>query len=690
MKTQLALVCLVSFVLLQTGSAQLDRSKKPGPGPAPSVSFPVYSLDTTPNGIRLIVVENHELPTVTVRMMIDRKPIIEGQYAGYISVAGQLLRSGTSTRTKDQLDEEIDMLGANIGANGTSVFGTGLSKNTGKIMELFSDIVLHPSFPKDELDKLLMQTTSSLKLRKTQPDQIVEVLRKKVLYGDAHPYGETTTEESVGKITREKCLEAYTTYFKPNCAIIAVVGDVDRKTVLAMVKKYFGAWKKGTFAEQKYPPIPSFSTTQVALVDRPSSVQSNIRVGQAVPLLRTSPDVMPVSVMNTVLGGGIFRLFTNLREKHSYTYGAYSSLGPDELIGAFTANTSARNVVTDSALTEMLYEIRRIRDEEVGQVELDQAKNYLSGSFVRSLEDANTIANYAIDIQRYKLPKDYYQTYLKRLAAVTARDVQRVARQYLAPDKMLVAVVGSAKEVKEKLAKFGPVTMYDEDGQKVEEKPAGAVKVSADEILARFVEKTGGKAKLAALKDRTMKMSGKIQGMDMTIKSVAKAPDKLYQEISMMGMLQKSAFDGEKGWGSSPMGMQDLTGERLDALKAEAVIDFYGRYKALGYAAEVSGVKEVKGKEYYEVAFSKPSGPSMRHWFGVQDGLKFREVTVNNTPRGPIEQTTDYFDYKDFDGYPMPTRLEQSVMGQTFSMTVDSCAINKGVDDSIFQKPVVK
>jgi len=155
-------------------------------------------------------------------------------------------------------------------------------------------------------------------------------------------------------------------------------------------------------------------------------------------------------------------------------------------------------------------------------------------------------------------------------------------------------------------------------------------------------------------------------------------------------MAQKSAFDGEKGWGSSPMGVNDLTGEQLEAMKAEAAIDFYSRYKSLGFAAEVTGTKEIKGKEYYEVSFSKPSAPSMRHYFGVDDGLKSREITVSNTPRGPVEQTTDYFDYKPFDGYMMPTRLEQSVMGQTFTLTLDSCAINKGVDDALFQKPAGK
>ena len=251
---------------------------------------------------------------------------------------------------------------------------------------------------------------------------------------------------------------------------MAVVGDFDKSKILSLLDKYFGSWKKGEI------PKPTFETpklpaeTNVALVDRPSSVQSVIRVAQVVDLKRTSPDVMPVSIMNTILGGGIFRLFNNLREKHSYTYGAYSSMNPDELIGNFTASTSVRNEVTDSALVQIFYEINRIRNEKVDEKELKMAKNYVSGSFVQSLENAETVADYAIEIERYKLPKDYYKTYLKRVDAITAEDVMKAANQYLKPDRMTIALVGAEKEIKEKISKFGPVIMYDEDANLVDRK----------------------------------------------------------------------------------------------------------------------------------------------------------------------------------------------------------------------------
>jgi len=667
---------------------QIDRSKVPGPGPAPAIAFPDYDLITTANGIRVIIVKNDELPTINIRLLIDRQPVLENEFAGYIDVAGQLLRTGTTNRTKDQLDEEVDLIGGNIGSGGTSVYASGLSKNTDKLFELMSDVVLHPSFPQDELDKLITQTKSGLKFRKTEPTMIAEVIRRKLVYGDKHPYGEIETEETIDKITRDKCMEMYNTFFKSNYAIMAVVGNVDKENVMKLVDKYFGTWKQGTLQASKFDMPKQLDKVQVAFVDRPSSVQSVIRITQAVDLQRTAPDVMAVEVMNTVLGGGIFRLFVNLREKHAYTYGAYSSLGPDELIGHFTASTSTKNAVTDSAITEIFYELNRIRNEKVEAKELQTAKNFLSGAFVRSLEEASTIANYAIDVERFKLPKDYYKTYLKRLDAITAEDVQQAAMKYLGPDKMLIDVVGSAKDVKDKLAKFGAIDTYDEDGNKIVEKPAAPITITADEIFAKFIEKTGGKAKMKVIKDKTIEMSGKMQNFDIKLKTVQKSPNKIYIDMNFVGMFdQKQGYDGQHGWSVTPQGVVDLTGDQLEGMQIEATMNFYDQYKTLGLKAEVTGMKNLKGKDYYEVTLTGSTGNSMRQYFAVDDFLKFREAKSMNTPRGPIEQMTDYYDYKDFKGYLVATRIEQNVMGQTLELKLEKFEINKGVNDKMFRKP---
>jgi len=684
LSASIALLCAT----LTIAHAQLDRSKIPGPGPAPAIAFPDYDILTPPNGIRVIIVKNSELPTVSISLLIDRKPVLEKGDAGCIDIAGQLLRSGTTTRTKDQLDEEVDLIGGDLSSSGTNVYASGLSKNTEKLFELMSDITLHPSFPQDELDKILTQTKSGLQYRKTDPGMIADVVRKKLVYGAEHPYGEVETEATVANVTREKCIEAYNNYFKANYAIMAVVGDVDKDIVMKLVNKYFGSWTKGTLPSFTYADPKRLDKVHVAFVDRPSSVQSMIRIAQAVSLQRTSPDVLPVQVMNTILGGGMFRLFINLREKHAYTYGAYSSLSPDDLIGNFTASTSTKNGVTDSAITEVFNEINRIRNEKVDSTELQMAKNYLSGSFVRGLEHANTIAEDAITIERYGLPKDYYKTYLKRLDAVTAEDVQTAAKKYLDPATMLVAVVGSANDVKDKLAKFGPVDVYDEDGNMVVVKATPAITMTPDEIFAKSIASSGGKAKYKAMKDKTVEMSGKIQNMDIKIKIVQKSPNKIFAESEMVGMFkQQQGFDGKHGWSVSPQGTKELSGDQLEEIKVESVFDFYGQYKALGFKAGVSGVKNVNGKDCYEVTFSNASGKSMREYFSVENFLKYREVKSMTAPNGPVEQTTDYFDYKDFDGYVAPGRMKQSVMGQSFEFTTDKYEVNKKVGDKIFKKP---
>lgn len=688
MKTKLLVTFTLLIIISQFTFAQLDRSKIPSPGPAPSVSFPDYDMVKLKNGMRVILVKDDELPTIAIRMLIDRKPYLEGETAGSISVMGQLLRNGTKTRTKDKLDEEIDLIGATISSNSTSISASGLSKYTEKLFELTADITLNPAFPQDELDKVKEQTISGLKYRKTDPNSIVEILRQRTLYGANHPYGEFETEESIGKITRDKCFELYNTFFKSNYAIIAVVGDFDKTKILNLLDKYFGSWKKGEIPKPTFAVPKLAAKTNIALVDRSSSVQSVIRIAQVVDLKRTSSDVMPVKVMNTILGGGIFRLFTNLREKHSYTYGAYSSMGADELIGNFTASTSVRNEVTDSALVQIFYELNRIRGEKVDEKELNMAKNYISGSFVRSLENAETIADYAIEIERYKLSKDYYKTYLKRVYSVTAEDVIRVAKQYLKPNQMTIALVGSANDVKAKLAQFGPITMYDEDANLIVEKPAGEIKITAEELLAKFVEVSGGKEKLNSVTDRTIELSGKIQNIELKSKIINKAPNKLYVEIDFGGMFkQMIGFDGEKGWAVSPQGTMDLEGSNLNELKIQALINFYTQYKDLGIKADIIGIKSIKGKDYYEVVFEADTASKWTEYFGKDDFLKFRQVKTSEAPTGKIEEMTDYLDYKNFSGFLFPSMQTQNVMGQLIDMKVEKFEVNTGIDDSLFVKP---
>ena len=692
MKRKISAVLILLVFAAGMLFAQVDRTVMPAPGPAPAVAFPAYEKFVASNGIRVIVVKDTKLPTIDVQLLIDRKPILEGDYAGYIEIGGQMLRRGTTTHNKDQLDNAIELIGGSIRSSGTSVFASGLSRSTEDLVKLMAEVVLQPTFPQDELDKVIEQTVSGLKYRKTEPTAIVEVIRGKILFGEGHPYGEVETEETVKKVTREKCLEMYNTYFKPNAAIMAFVGDIDAGKAMGLVEKYFGGWQQGTLPAPLYADPRPLPAVTVALVDRADAPQSVVRVSEAISLARTSPDVVPVTVMNTILGGGsAFRLFTNLREKHAYTYGAYSSMNPDELMGSFTAMTSAKSAVTDSAITEILRETRRIRDEKVGETELQMAKNFASGSFVRSLENPETIAEYAINIERYKLPSTYYQEYLRKIDMVSVDEVQRVARTYIDPEKLLVAVVGPAASVKAKLAAFGPVSMYDEDGKPVVVRPAEALTITAGEILDKFIERTGGKARWSALKDMSLHMSARVQNFDLKILTVKKAPNKLYQEVIIGTMgTQRLGFDGKKGWASTPQGIMDLSGDQLESVRRMAAMNFYIGYTKLGLTAKVTGSKTIAGEDTYEVTFSNAKGPVSRHYFSTSDFLKVREVKLVDTPQGAAEETTELAAYKDFSGYLLPSRYGESAMGQAIDLSLDSCEINHGVADNTFRKPAGK
>ncbi|MEK6553468.1 MAG: pitrilysin family protein, partial [Bacteroidota bacterium] len=361
------LILLLFLSIAAISFAQVDRTKFPQAGPAPEVKIGNAESFVLPNGLKVYVVENHKLPKVTFSLRIDRDPIIEGKNAGYTSAAGELLRKGTKNRPKDKLEQEIDFLGAVLTTSSTSVFASGLSKYTDKIMNIMADVILNPDFKQEELDKITKETLSGLAYSKDDPDAISNRVKMTLVFGKEHPYGESETEESVKSVTLDMCKKYYETYFRPNISYLAIVGDINKAKAKSLVEKYLGKWKKkdvpkNAFANPKAPIV-----NKVALVDRSNSVQSVISISYPVDLAIGSEDAMKAKVANSILGGSATgRLFMNLRESKAYTYGAYSSLNPDKLVGSFSASAKVRNVVTDSAITEIFIEMKKIRNEKVG------------------------------------------------------------------------------------------------------------------------------------------------------------------------------------------------------------------------------------------------------------------------------------------------------------------------------------
>jgi predicted Zn-dependent peptidase len=679
----------VLFIIGFMNAQKLDRTKPPSPGPAPEIKIGSYESFQLENGLKVFVVENHKLPVVSFNLIIDRDPILEKENAGYVEFAGQLLKTGTKTKSKSQIDESIDFIGASFFTSSTNIFGSCLKKHSDKLLDIMSDISINAEFKQEELEKIKERTISSLKAEKDEPSSIAERIRKKIYYGEGHPYSETETEATVGNITLEMCKNYYSTYFKPNNSYLSIVGDITFSEAKELIQKYFSSWKSGEIPKFMWKKVEPPLINKVVVVDRSASVQSTIVIGHPIVLERNNPDVVKATITNTILGGGVFRLFENLREKHGYTYGAYSQLGSDELVGRFTASADVRNSVTDSAISEILYEMKRIGKELVEEKELQKAKNYLSGSFAISHEDPKTIANFAVNIERWKLPKDYYTNYLKNISAITPQDVLMTAKKYILPENSFILVVGKAEEISKTLKKFSvkDIIYYDTEGNIVDPNaqkvPEG---LTADGVIDKYIQVIGGKENLMKIQDKTITMTAKVQNFDVKLEIFHKAPNKLLQKVIVMGTEQITLYDGTKGYQKTMMGEEELKNGELEQLKFEATMTSVFDYKSLSVTVKVVGIVKIKQKDSYKIEFTLPSGDKLNKYFETESGLLVREERTVNNQQGTFTLVTDFDDYREVSLTKIPYKVFQNIGGMTVEFTATNVQINSGVTDDLFIK----
>ncbi len=689
-------------LLVASASAQkLDRSIKPKPGPAPEINLGEIESFELENGLKVFVVENHKVPRVAYSIVLDVDPFAEGEAKGYTDVAGELMGRGTTSRAKDKLDAEVDFIGATLSTSSSGVYAASLTKHQDKLLGIMSDVVLNPAFKQEEFDKIITQTKSGLQTSKDDPDAIASNVVSALNFGKDHPYGEITTEGTVDNITLDMCKKYYQTYFKPNVAYMAVVGDVTVKEVKPMIEKYFGSWAKGDVPKADYPLPKGPGKTRVAVVNKPGAVQSVINVTYPVDLKPGADDAIKAQVLNTILGGGFTsRLFMNLREKHGFTYGSYSSLKKDEIMGQFSAYAKVRNEVTDSSVTEIMRELNRIRDEKVAQEELDGIKSYLTGNFAMSLESPQTIAKFAVNIERYGLPKDYYQNYLKNLSAVSVDDVQAMAKKYIRPDEAFITAVGNKDEIADNLAKFSAnneVEFYDIYGDVYKESMRPAPEgVTAKSVIDKYVFAVYGSSgsdlekKLKKIKDvkHTMSasMAGMPEGMSITIERYTKAPNKMATYVKMgENILQKELFNGTEGRSISQQGTQKLEGKDLEEAKYEAMMALESKYDDLGFKLELKGMEKVEGNDAYVIEVTSPTGKVTSEYYDATSGYKVKSVGTEESPMGSMTVTSLMSDYKTVEGINYPHKLLVEQGPQKIDMTVTSIEVNTKLKDDLFE-----
>ncbi|MBZ9652773.1 M16 family metallopeptidase [Psychroflexus montanilacus] len=678
------LVCLVGTSM----SAQIDRSQMPKPGPAPTINIGEPETFTLSNGLKVLVVENDKLPRVSARLIIDNKPYTEKK-PGTKTMVSSLLGTGTQETSKDEFNEEIDFLGARLSYGAESAFASSLSKFFPRVMELMAEGALKPKFTQEEFESEKTKLIESLKSEQNDVGTIANRLSSSQAYGSNHPYGQYVSTKTVEDITLEDVQNAYKNYFVPENSYLVLVGDITKKDAKKIVKNTFGKWKKATPPNTSIPSVKPAQYTQINFVDMPNAVQSEIIVQNTVDLKMADADYFPVIVMNQILGGSFGSyLNMNLREDKGYTYGARSSVGDSRYASRFRASASVRNAVTDSAVVEFIKEIDRIRNEEVDADKLEDTKKKFAGSFVMRLEQPSTIANYALNIETEGLDKDFYETYLEKINAVTQEDIQRVAKKYLKTDQMQIVVAGKGSEVIENLetvefkGKKIPVLYFNKETEKVDkpefkkELPEG---VTVETVYNDYLQAIGGKETLSKVETMMMKGSASVQGMSISFTSKATQEGKSLTLVEMNGMtLNKQVFDGEKGYASAQGQKIDLNEQQVKDLKVTS-----GTFPEMKVSegAKLTGIESVDGEDAYTVQLTE----NAKEFYSVDSGLKLATETVAEQMGQKMTITISYKDYTEKNGVLLPMTLSQNLGPQTIDIKMEEVKFNEGVTAADFE-----
>jgi zinc protease len=492
-RTRIKLVAVTLLVALaaSTGFAQGGMQPQTGPagqgvkgavikGKAPvskdllKVKLPRAEETTLPNGLRVVLLRSTKVPTFTMQMVILSGGLADpSDYHGLASFTAALLREGAGKRNSKDIAEQVDALGASLTTNSglatlTSVVtGSGLVESMDQTLDIVADVVRNPSFPKDEVEKYKARTVAGQQSLRSNPQFLAAEQVNRAIYGD-HPAGLVVPPlAAIKRMSSEDLAKFHDTYYRPNNAILAVVGDVTMKELLPKIQRAFGDWKRGDIPATTVATIPAPSDARIYLIDRPGSVQTVLQLA-SLATERTDPDYFAVLLANRILGGGpAARLFLNLREDKGYTYGAYSSFGSFKYRGTWISSSEVRTDVTDGAMHEFMYELKRLRDEKVGADELDSSKRSIIGSFALSLEQPQALLQNIITQKLYNLPADYWDTYPQKISALTADDVQRVAQKYIDLEHLQIIAVGDAAKTRDVLAKYGKLQISDADGKPV-------------------------------------------------------------------------------------------------------------------------------------------------------------------------------------------------------------------------------
>lgn len=687
MKKIATLLCMLAFII---SSAQIDRTKEPKTGPVPELNLGVPQSFELNNGLKVIVVKNTKLPRVSFTLTIDNPPSVEGDKAGVGQLMGSLLGKGSMNIEKDAFNEEVDYMGAFISFNPSGGFARGLSKYSGRILELMADAALNPNFTQEEFEKEQNILLDGLKSNEKSVATVSGRVAAALAYGTNHPYGEFVSQETVKNVTLADVKKYYRNYFVPKNAYLAVVGDVDFPKLKQEITTIFESWKKGSPPEVSLVTPKDAQYAQINFVDMPNAVQSEIDVQNIVDLKMTDSEYFPALLANKVLGGS-FRSYLNasLREDKGYTYGAGSRIQADRYASRFRASASVRNTVTDSAVVVFMDQLERIRNEKVDTQELAIAKAEYVGEFVMALERPETIARYALNILTEDLPDDFYTTYLEKINAVTVNDVQQAAQKFIKTDKARIVVVGKGSEVLENLEKVRingkalPIKYYDKYAmatQKPDYESGLPDGVTLNDVLNNYIKAIGGKEKLNGVEAYSILAEAEMQGMTLNLEMKKTANNQFMQDVKVMGnSMSKQVINDGTGYMVMQGQRKEMEEEELKKAKEESAP--FPELNYLKGGVTLEGTETVDGKKAYRVKVSE----GKTSFYDMETGLKIQDITTAEMQGQQMTSTITYQNYQEVSGILFPFAIGQTMGPQRLEFIVKEIKVNEGVTDADFE-----
>jgi zinc protease len=722
-------------------SAQVPNwpsERPPRPLPARDVNFPPYEMRTLPNGMQVIIVLHHEQPAVSMRLLVRAGSVqdLPGK-AGVANLAASLLDQGTTSKTAQQIADQIDFIGGALGSGSgsdLSFVNVIVMKDSFDVgMDLLADVARNPAFAPEEIERQKQQVISNLRVNQGDPDYIASVVFDRLVYG-FHPYGlpNSGTPETLAAITRADLQAYHRRNFVPNNMILAIVGDVTSPDAFAAAQRVFGGWPRGEIEPLKIvePPAP---TRRIVIVDKADAVQTEIRVGQlAIP--RKHQDYLTWDLAVKILGGeGANRLHRVLRSERGLTYGAAADTEARKQAGDFVAETDTRTETTGEALRLMVDEISKLQRDRVFERELSDAQAYLAGSFPLTIETPNEIATQVLNVVFYDLPVEEIGTFRERVQRVTPDDILRVARFYVRPDRLSIVLVGNAAEFVPQLRRVGfsdfeviPIEeldlmsatlrsqkpraaleplgsfgsfrsfpAYTRTQANVTNAPNASNDPNAVALLKRVLDAKGGLDALRKVRtviadaDTTFTMEQGI--LASKTKTYVVYPQKFRVDANLAGAQVVQVYNAGTAWMRDPAGVHDVPPEMRDEFGASVRRDTIPVLIASAegkLALRLLPDEGAEGRVLKVLEISGPQLPAVRLYIDSQNFIARQSFSTPGPDGKPIQADEVFSDYRSVTGVQVPFRADVRRGGQVIlSRTLTNVALNAPVDDALFVKP---